>query len=934
MNLPLCRAVEYAGLWPGIDLRLEGDDTGLKATIRVGPGGELADVQFAFDGAEVALSSTGGLRVRSQGGDWPLEVQGRDIRILAADRIGFTGGGVDGARELSVMLSPPVGNITNRVGATAADSHQARYLAGYVRGDNNDDAFVAKFDQRGEVLYLTYLGGAGSDRAHALYLQEGSVLVAGETASPDFPVGGGYATALRGPVDAFVAKLDGTEGGMNWGTYLGGTGEDAAFGVAADASGNVYVAGVTTSTDFPVAMPHQAMNHGNGDAFLTKFDASGGWILYSTYLGGDGTDRAEWLTVDGWGNAMVSGSTGSSSFPRAADAAGSEPYSVVLASGNGESSLLRPPKERHFSAWFTAHAAAAPSVVSVSPSTGSGALQVFAFAFSHAESYTNIARVNMNFHTTLSSASACYLEYDRAANTLQLAGNDGNGWAGSVSPGTPAVLENGQCLVDAAMSSAQGAGLNLTVSVALTLKPSFTGVRNIYAAALGSSGLFSGWSTLGVWTVPSNLPPETVSVTPSSGGGPRYNFGFVFRDPNGYGDLARVGVNFNTTLSSAGCYLEYTRAVNSLQLASADGASWMGSGAVGSPGALSNANCGVDLGASTVAGSGTDLVLTLAISFGAPFGADKNVYMSAADAAGSFSGWQQRGTWIVNAPPRVYYLAQTESAGSGPVPFWMTYSDTNGQSDIKRALININVAPVAANGCYIEYLQATNTLQLAGNDGMGWAGSAPLGAAVYLENGQCRVDVAAASASGSLGYLTLRVTVTFKAAFLGQKNIYGGAQDYFGSFSGWQAMGTWWANAPPRNQAVFPSTWLHEFQFTDLNGYADIARVDMNYNTTLQAAGGCYLEYLRSTNTLLLAGNDGTGWAGSVVIGSPGIVENGQCSVDASLSTVLGSSTTLQVFLRVTFKPNFSGQKTIYMAALDSAGNFSGWEAKGVWTTP
>jgi uncharacterized protein (TIGR03437 family) len=163
--------------------------------------------------------------------------------------------------------------------------------------------------------FSAILGGAGQDYAAGVATDpQGNVYVAGLTYSPDFPVTPGAMQTKIGSVgasDAFVAKFA-PDGKLLWSTYLGGTGDDWATGVAVDAAGNVLVAGWTRSGDFPVFHAVQAtLNNGASparyDAFVAKLDPTGAKLLYSTFLGGSGDDGANGLAVDASGNAYLAG---------------------------------------------------------------------------------------------------------------------------------------------------------------------------------------------------------------------------------------------------------------------------------------------------------------------------------------------------------------------------------------------------------------------------------------------------------------------------------------------------------------------------------------------------------------------------------------------------------------------------------------------------
>src|SRR6185436_11535147 len=98
-------------------------------------------------------------------------------------------------------------------------------------------------------------------------------------------------------------------------SYLGGTGSDVANALAFDAQGNIYVTGTTTSTDFPTRNAYQNTIAGGQDGFLTKINPDGTQILYSTYFGGSGNDQPADITFDAFGNIYLAGATNSSNFP-------------------------------------------------------------------------------------------------------------------------------------------------------------------------------------------------------------------------------------------------------------------------------------------------------------------------------------------------------------------------------------------------------------------------------------------------------------------------------------------------------------------------------------------------------------------------------------------------------------------------------------------
>ena len=185
------------------------------------------------------------------------------------------------------------------------------------------DAFVTKLNAAGSALvYSTYLGGSNADDGFGLAIDaSGDAYVTGSTYSSDFPVTpGAFQTTFRGGRDVFITKLDAAGSALVYSTYLGGTGSGydftLGFGIVTDASGNAYVTGYTGSSDFPTSAPVQATFGGLYDAFVTKLNATGSALLYSTYLGGSDNDQGYGIALDASGNAYVTGETYSDSdFP-------------------------------------------------------------------------------------------------------------------------------------------------------------------------------------------------------------------------------------------------------------------------------------------------------------------------------------------------------------------------------------------------------------------------------------------------------------------------------------------------------------------------------------------------------------------------------------------------------------------------------------------
>jgi hypothetical protein len=248
-----------------------------------------------------------------------------------------------------IIYSTYLGGTADDVGhSIAVDSSGATYVTGFtwstdyptIAGgfepahNGNVDVFVTKLDPSGSTLiYSSFLGGSGFDGGNSLDMGQGpaiaidqanSAYVTGFTNSADFPVTmNALDDTFNGVWDAFVAKVNASGTALVYATYLGGGDDDEGYSVFVDSLGNAYVAGSTSSSNFPVSpAAFDTTYNGGGDAFVTKLNASGEAIMYSTFIGGSGNDlngATKWtdanVAVDGMGKAYIVGNTGSSDFP-------------------------------------------------------------------------------------------------------------------------------------------------------------------------------------------------------------------------------------------------------------------------------------------------------------------------------------------------------------------------------------------------------------------------------------------------------------------------------------------------------------------------------------------------------------------------------------------------------------------------------------------
>ena len=225
---------------------------------------------------------------------------------------------------VDVLGNAYVTGTTGSVDFPVVMGFQPAYAGGW-------DAFVTKLNPRGSaIVYSTYLGGsgqenyinAGSPGAIAVD-RAGSAYVTGNTQSGDFPTHLPFQPTLQGSVDAFLSKLSADGSALVYSTYLGGSfGGETGWAIAVDGTGQAILTGDTTSANFPTAnafQPQCAISYvGCWDVFVTKFNAAGSALVYSTYLGGNDQeyiDRGMGIAVDGAGTAYITGMTGSPNFP-------------------------------------------------------------------------------------------------------------------------------------------------------------------------------------------------------------------------------------------------------------------------------------------------------------------------------------------------------------------------------------------------------------------------------------------------------------------------------------------------------------------------------------------------------------------------------------------------------------------------------------------
>jgi hypothetical protein len=365
-GIPTFSQVHYTSVYPGINLVYYGSRGRLEFDFRLSPGADARAIQFRFKGGgSLGLNRNGDLVVKT--GNGPISFRKPSIyqlaggggrrwvkgsfRISADNIIRFAVGPYDHTKPLII---DPILNYSTYFGngsaaqAIAVDPTGEAYVTGWadtgmptttgslqptkpipLQGGTTYP-YIAKFNRTGTaLLYCTYLSGSGSDESLGIALDgTGDAFVVGTTSSKDFPItSGAFQTANKASSETgFVTELNNTGTALLYSTYLGGSASTKIVGIATDALGDAYLAGITSDADFPTttgafqttAIPNSAAK--SYSSFVSKLNPTGTSLIYSSYLAGNGNDWASAVAVDSAGAAYVGGNTASTNFPTTAGA--------------------------------------------------------------------------------------------------------------------------------------------------------------------------------------------------------------------------------------------------------------------------------------------------------------------------------------------------------------------------------------------------------------------------------------------------------------------------------------------------------------------------------------------------------------------------------------------------------------------------------------
>jgi hypothetical protein len=355
-GIPTYSRIVYRGIWPGIDLVYHGTLDRLKYEFIVQPGADPSRIRLAYLGVDkIRVDAEGRLDVSTPAGSFQDDVPAAyqesggkrtpvalSYKLIASGRnetsYGFSVGEYD--PSLPLVLDPAIlvycgfigGDYQDAAYGIAVDASGGAYVTGrtassaatfplFVGPDLtkysgfDSDAFVAKINSSGTALiYCGYIGGNSDDYGAGIAVDAaGRAYVAGSTSSTvaSFPVMVGPGLTYGGSKDAWVARVNASGTGLDYCGYVGGSDYDVGSGIAVDASGNVYITGLTWSDEatFPVTQGPDLTYNGAQDAFVAKVNSSGSGLVYCGYIGGTAEDSGGDIAVDGAGNAYICGQT-------------------------------------------------------------------------------------------------------------------------------------------------------------------------------------------------------------------------------------------------------------------------------------------------------------------------------------------------------------------------------------------------------------------------------------------------------------------------------------------------------------------------------------------------------------------------------------------------------------------------------------------------
>jgi hypothetical protein len=948
--------------WNAIAVKLDASGALVYSAILGGSGPDWGSA-IAVDSAEHAV-----ITGQTNSSDFPVTAQAYQklyagsqdcfVTMLSGDGTSlmfstFLGGSVlDSCRAIALS---PSGKIT--VAGSTRSSNFPVLGAFQTKPGGFLDGVVVQMNNSGSTLFSSsYLGGIGEDQISSVALDSGGyVYVAGTTSTQAyFPAtSAGVVTKNGGGNNAFACRIASSLVSLNWCSILGGTGDDYANAVALPPSGEVVVAGLTTSVNLPVVNAVQSVFQGASDGWFAVLNSSGTQWETVSYTGGSAANAVN-AAVAFQDRILLAGSTTAQNLPvaggtrQAASGGGSDGFLQEIAIGNGI--LLN----------------------GVSPASGSGPAHSLSLVVTEPSGGQAVQTVQVNVSNPNSSSSACVVTFPVASKTISLANDAGTGSAGSTTAGSNAVLQNAQCSVAASTSTISVSGNSVSLHLSLTYKPAFASIgagptKYVSVSVADNQGKTLSVPKAAMWALSVQPPPTVVSLTPASGSGTSQAFVLTVSDPAGASDLATVQLLVGSSPAVANvCAVTYIAKQNQFALLSDSGATYAGVLTPGQAATISNSQCTLSGNGSTIQFSGTSLIMTAKLQFAPAFaalggGATKTIYALPLTASGlaPSGGMTAAGTWTLPqaAPTGLPTVgSMTPSSGQGASQsFTLAVSDPLGASDLATVQVIIGSSTTPGSSCAVNYIAQQNLFALFNDAGTGYAGTLTPGQATTVSNSQCTLNGSNSSVKLSGNTLTVVASLQFTTSFasLGSsatKNVYAKPVDAAGQgpTAGYVQVGTWTVPQATVTGPVVPVSLapasgqgmaqVFTLVVSDIAGASDLAAVHLIVSGPANLTNACWITYLAQTRVVGLLNDAGSTYVGYVTPGQATSYSNSQCTLTGTGTSVQLSGNLLTLTANIQFNSAFAkigngSTKTVYGYPVSNAGKApAALVAMGTWS--
>lgn len=733
---------------------------------------------------------------------------------------------------------------------------------------------------------------------------------------------------------------------------MGGSGDDLVNAMTLLPSGQVVVAGQTTSVNLPAVNAIQSVFQGANDGWFAVLNATGNQWETVSYAGGSASNSVNAVQAF-QDRILLAGTTTALNLQVTAGA-------IQATSGGGGDGFLQ-------------EVALGNGMIlnGIAPSVGTGPLHNLSLVVTDPAGGQAIQTIQVNVSNPNSSANACVVTFTIASKTLSLANDAGSASAGSATAGSSATLQNSQCSVAVAGSTLSVIGNSVSLHLSLSYKSPFGALgagatKYVNVSAVDNQGKSLSVPQAAAWTLTAQPPPAVVSLTPASGQGASQAFVLTVSDPAGVSDLATVQLLIGSTAALANsCSVTYVAQQNLLALENDSVTAIAGGIAPGQALSVSNSQCTLSGAGSSVQCSGNTLIMTVSLQFSTAFasmgsGATKVSYALPITAAGvgPISGIAAVGTWTLpqpapSGPPSVGTLTPASGQGMSQA-FTLAVSDPLGASDLATVQLLVGSSTALANSCSVTYIAQQQLFSLLNDAGTGPAGSLAPGQASSVANSQCTLSGSGSSATPSGNSLTLVANLQFMPAFAGlgggaTKNVYAKPVSVSGQgpAGGYALAGTWSVPQSAVTGPVVPvslnpasgqgMSQAFSLVVTDIAGASDLGMVHLIVSSSANLSNACWISYDAQKRSIGIVNNAASAYVGYVTPGQAVSYSNSQCTLSGIGTSVQLSGNNLTLTANLQFNAAFakigSGSlKSIYGYPVSTAGKApAGLVPMGTW---